>query len=117
MPSITKRDSVAKLPAEELQQALREFLKPVMVQLPEKRWREVAVRMVHGVLTAQSPVLAAMARGGAAEPARKRRRSVPPLAKRFYRFVWSERFTHRQLLKGLYGGWRSGRWRITGSPP
>ncbi len=103
MPSITKRDSVAKLPGEELQRALREFLKPVMVQLPEKRWREVAVQMVHGLLAAQSPVLAAMARSGAAEPARKRRRSVPPLAKRFYRFVWSKRFTHRQLLKGLYG--------------
>src|SRR5512143_3788463 len=103
MPSITKRELVAKLPAEELQRALREFLKPVMDQLPEKRWREVAVRMVRGVLTAQSPVLAAMARGGVAEPARQRRRSVPPLAKRFYRFVWSERFTHRHLLKGLYG--------------
>jgi hypothetical protein len=25
-----------------------------------------------------------------------------PLAKRFYRFVWSQRFDRRQLLKGLY---------------
>jgi hypothetical protein len=98
-----KRGWVAKLPAEELQQALKDFLKPVMVQLPEKRWREVAVLMVQGLLAVRSPVLVAMARGGAAKPARKRRRSVPPLAKRFYRFVASERFTHRELLKGLYG--------------
>jgi hypothetical protein len=103
MPRITKRGLSAKLPAEELQQELRDFLQPVMVQLPEKRWREVAVRMVQGLLTARSPVLAAMARSGAAQRARERQRSVPPLAKRFYRFVWSERFTHRQLLKGLYG--------------
>jgi hypothetical protein len=103
MGSILKRGSVAKLPTEELQRELREFLKPVVVQLPEKRWREVAVLMVQGLLTARSPVLAAMARSGAAQRTRKRRRSVPPLAKRFYRFVWSAHFTHRQLLKGLYG--------------
>jgi hypothetical protein len=103
MGSITKRRPVAKLPSEELQRELDAFLKPVVVHLPEKRWREVAVLMVQGLLTARSPVLAAMARSGAAQPARKRRRSVPPLAKRFYRFVWSERFTHRELLKGLYG--------------
>ncbi len=103
MGSITKCGSVAKLPSEELQRELREFLKPVVVQLPEKRWREVAVLMMQGLLTARSPLLAAMARGGAAQPSRKRRRSVPPLAKRFYRFVWSAHFTHRHLLKGLYG--------------
>lgn len=25
------------------------------------------------------------------------------MAKRLYRFVWNERFNHRDLLKGLYG--------------
>jgi hypothetical protein len=70
MPSISKRGRLAKLPTEELQRALREFLKPVLVQLREKRWREVAV-------------LAAMARGGADQPARKQRCRVLPVAKRF----------------------------------
>jgi hypothetical protein len=25
------------------------------------------------------------------------------VAKRLYRFIWNERFSHRDLLKGLYG--------------
>src|SRR5512133_2248333 len=103
MPSITKRSPLAKLPSEALQRALQEFLEPVLVQLPEKRWREVAVVMVRGLLTVPSPGLAAMARGGAETPGGRRDQQVLPLAKRFYRFVWSERLTHRHLLKGLYG--------------
>jgi hypothetical protein len=26
-----------------------------------------------------------------------------PMARRLYRFIWNERFSHRDLLKGLYG--------------
>jgi hypothetical protein len=29
--------------------------------------------------------------------------TVWPTAKRLYRFLWNARFTHRALLKGLYG--------------
>jgi hypothetical protein len=103
MPSIAKRGPLAKLPSEALQRALEAFLEPVLVQLPEKRWRRVAVLMVRGILTVLSPVLAAMARGGADTPGGRAGQRVLPLAKRFYRFVWSERLTHRHLLKGLYG--------------
>lgn len=98
MDSIGESGGLANLPALELWQALRAFLTPVLRQLPEQRLREVALLAVRGVLAAQSPVLTAMARGG--EPADAANWA---LARRFYRFVWSGRFTHRQPLKGLYG--------------
>lgn len=53
---------------------------------------------VQGILAGQSPVVTQMARGVARED-----ETVWPTAKRFYRFVWNERFSHRDLLKGLYG--------------
>ena len=39
-----------------------------------------------------------MARGVARED-----ETIWPMAKRMYRFIWNERFSHRELLKGLYG--------------
>jgi hypothetical protein len=98
MDSIDESGGLANLPAAELLQALRVFLAPVLSQLPEQRVREVAVLAVRGILAAQSPLLTEMARGG--EPADAANWA---LARRFYRFVWNERFAHRQLLKGLYG--------------
>ena len=29
--------------------------------------------------------------------------TIWPMVKRMYRFVWNERFTHPELLNGLYG--------------
>lgn len=98
MDSIDESDGLANLPAQELLQALRTFLAPVLGQLPEQRLRVVALLAVRGVLAAQSPVLTEMARGG--EPADAANWA---LTRRFYRFVWNARFSHRQLLKGLYG--------------
>jgi hypothetical protein len=98
MDSIDESGGLANLPARDLVQALRTFLAPVLGQLPEQRLREVALLAVRGVLAAQSPVLTEMARGG--EPADAANWAV---ARRFYRFVWNGRFSHRQLLKGLYG--------------
>lgn len=98
MDSIDESGGLANLPAQELLQALRAFLAPVLGQLPEQRLRAVALLAVRGVLAAQSPVLTEMARGG--EPADAANWA---LTRRFYRFVWNARFSHRQLLKGLYG--------------
>jgi len=103
VPRIAKHGPLAKLPAQQLQRALEQFLGPVLLHLPEQRWRTVAVLMVRGILTALSPILAAMARGGPERPGSQPDRPVLPLAKRFYRFIWSPRFSHRELLKGLYG--------------
>ena len=98
MDSISAKDVLANLPMVELMTSLREFMAPVLQQLPETRLREVAVLAVRGILAAESPVLSEMARGG--QPAAALNW---PLAKRFYRFVANARFDHRSLLKGLYG--------------
>jgi len=98
MSSISEKDLLANLPAEELMSSLQEFLRPVLTHLPEARLRQVVVSAVRGILAAQSPVLTEMARGGQPQDTLNW-----PLAKRFYRFVANARFDHRDLLKGLYG--------------
>jgi hypothetical protein len=98
MDSILQNDVVDKLPVDELEAALEAFLEPVLIHLPEKRLRDVVQRIVQGILGSQSPLITQMARAVAREG-----KTVWPTAKRFYRFVWNSRFSHRDLLKGLYG--------------
>lgn len=98
MDSILQNEAISKLPAAELKATLGGFLGPVLGHLPEKRLREVAELAVQGILAGQSPLVTQMARGVAREE-----ETVWPTAKRFYRFVWNKRFSHRHLLKGLYG--------------
>lgn len=98
MDSILQSDVLDKLPVDELEAALEAFLKPVLMHLPEKRLREVAKQMVQGILGSQSPLITQMARGVAREE-----KTIWPMSKRFYRFMWNSRFSHRDLLKGLYG--------------
>jgi len=98
MTSILQDAAIDKLPAAELQADLDVFLQPVLRRLPEQRLRAVAKLAVQGVLSSQSPVLTQMARGVVREE-----ETIWPAAKRFYRFVWNKRFSHRDLLKGLYG--------------
>jgi hypothetical protein len=97
MVSIPRNSLVGKLPGNELQDRLKCFLQPLLVQLPEKRLQEVARMMVQGILAARSAVLT--------EAACRVSRSEEtnwPTVKRMYRFVGNERFSHRTLLKGLY---------------
>jgi hypothetical protein len=98
MSSIPQSEVIDKLPVAELQADLDLFLQPVLRRLPEKRLRVVGKLAVQGILGSQSPLLTQMARGVVREE-----ETVWPAAKRFYRFVWNERFSHRDLLKGLYG--------------
>jgi hypothetical protein len=97
MGSILQDAAIDKLPVAELQADLDLFLQPVLRRLPEQRLRAVAKLAVQGILGSQSPVLTQMARGVVREE-----KTIWPAAKRFYRFVWNERFSHRDLLKGLY---------------
>lgn len=97
MSSILQNEAIDKLPVAELQADLDLFLQPVLRRLPEKRWRAVAKLAVQGILGGQSPVVTQMARGVV-----RKEGTIRPAAKRFYRFVWSKRFSHRDLLKGLY---------------
>jgi hypothetical protein len=98
MNSISQNEIIDKLPVAELQADLGRFLQPVLKRLPEKRLRAVGQLAVQGILGSQSPVLTHMARDVV-----HAEETIWPTAKRFYRFVWNERFSHRDLLKGLYG--------------
>jgi hypothetical protein len=98
MDSILQSDAIDKLPVNELSTALEVFLEPVLIHLPEKRLQEVGKLVVQGILGSQSPLLTKMARAVA-----RKGKTVWPTAKRFYRFAWNPRFSHRDLLKGLYG--------------
>jgi hypothetical protein len=98
MHSILQNPYVDKLPGDELHDRLNRFLQPVLMHLPEKRLRDVAQMMVQGILAARSPVLTE-----AACKVSRTEETNWPTVKRMYRFVWNKRFSHRALLKGLYG--------------
>jgi hypothetical protein len=98
MHTILQNSVIDKLPMEELTATLDAFTEPVLTHLPEKRLRAVAKLAVQGVIGGQSPLVTQMARGVVREE-----ETVWPMAKRLYRFLWNERFSHRDLLKGLYG--------------
>lgn len=98
MDSIPQNEAIDKLPVAELQTELAQFLQPALRRLPEKRLRAVGQLAVQGVLGGQSPLLTHMAQAVVRDE-----ETIWPAAKRFYRFVWNKRFSHRDLLKGLYG--------------
>jgi len=98
MDSILQHPTITHLPVEELGHTLREFLEPVTDHLPDKRLRLVGQLAVQGILGGQSPMVTQMARGVIHQ-----QETVRPVAKRLYRFIWNQRFSHRHLLKGLYG--------------
>jgi hypothetical protein len=98
MDTILENDAIAKLPMVEFENELERFLEPVSAHLPEERMRRVGKLAVQGIVGGQSPVVTQMARGVVREG-----ETIWPVAKRLYRFIWNERFSHRDLLKGLYG--------------
>ena len=98
MNMIFRRGEVGKLAVAELTNGLSAFLEPVLMHLPEKRLREVGNLAVQGVIGGQAPLVTQMARGLGHEG-----ETILPMAKRLYRFIWNGRFSHRDLLKGLYG--------------
>lgn len=86
-----------KLPISQLQDSLRTFAEPVTADLPDVRLHAVTHLMVQGLVTAESPIVAQIARGTAHFDA-----SIRPTSKRFYRFLSNDRFSHRTLRKDLY---------------
>jgi hypothetical protein len=98
MYSIPQNTIADNLPGDELHHRLERFLQPVLMHLPDQRLREVAQMMVQGILAARSPVLAK-----AASKVSRTEETTWPVVKRMYRFGWNERFSQRELLKGLYG--------------
>jgi hypothetical protein len=97
MNSIPQIEAIGKLPVTELQTELADFLQPALRRLPDKRLRTVGQLAVEGVLGGRSPVVTHMAQAVVRDE-----ETVWPAAKRFYRFAWNKRFSHRDMLKGLY---------------
>lgn len=97
MLNIPLSEIIAKMPIEELEQTLNDFLAPVTDLLPEKRLRRVVPEAVRGILAQETPVIAEMA-----QSTPRQEMSCYAGAKRIYRFVWNERFNHHQLFKGIY---------------
>jgi hypothetical protein len=97
MLNIPLHEIFAKMPLEELEGTLDRFLSPIVALLPEERIRRVVPLAVRGILTQETPVIAAMA-----QSVSRQEMSCWAAAKRIYRFMWNERFNHHQLFKGLY---------------
>ena len=98
MNTILQNSVIDKLPMKELTATLDAFMEPVSTNLPGKRLREVAKLAVQGVIGGQSPLITQMARG-----VKRADETIWPVAKRLYWFIWNKRFSHRDMLKGLYG--------------
>jgi hypothetical protein len=86
-----------QMPGKELEQTLKEFVEPMTDLLPEKRLRRVVPEAIRGILAQETPVIAAMA-----QSTPRRQKSCWAGAKCIYRFIWSKRFNHHQLFKGVY---------------
>ncbi len=98
MDTILRNQRMGNLPMGEITDDLGVFLKPVLLHLPEKRLRGVGKLAVQGIIGGQSPLITQIARGVVWH-----KETVWPMAKRLYRFIWNKRFSHRDLLKGVYG--------------
>jgi hypothetical protein len=86
-----------RMPVDELSQAARSYLAPLLRQLPDKRLRVVGVLMVLGILAGQSPLITQIARG-----VRDGSQYIMDMARRLYRFVWNSRLSYQTLQSGLY---------------
>ncbi len=85
------------LPVAELAEDAKQYLEPLLRELPEKRLRVVGVLMVLGILAGHSPIITQMARG-----VRDGSRYILDMARRMYRFVWNRRLSSAQIQQGLY---------------
>lgn len=98
MDSVPLLNALSKvLPVAELHERLHAFLAPLLRGLPEKRLRAVAVEAVQGILAAHSPLVSRMAAA-----LTHREESPRATAERLYRWLWNERFSHRDLTRALY---------------
>jgi hypothetical protein len=97
MLNIPLTEIFAKMPVEELEQTLNDFLAPITELLPEERLRRVVPEAVRGILAQETPVIAAMA-----QSTPRQESNCWAGAKRIYRFIWNKRFNHHQLFKGVY---------------
>ena len=80
-----------KLPIAEMEQTLNEFISPLTELLPDKRLKKVVPLAVRGILTNETPVIAAMAQSVLHQEA-----DCWAAAMRLYRFMKKKRFNRRR---------------------
>jgi hypothetical protein len=97
MLNIALSEILAKLPFAELQAEIRRYVEPMTGNLPDKRLRDVVCMGVQNILATETPVIAAMSRSASRVEA-----ECWAMAKRMYRFLENDRFSHHDLYKGLY---------------
>jgi len=97
MKDIAIKETLGKLPMEELEKSLETYLKPMIDQVPDKRLKGVIRLSIEGILGSESPVITQIAQSVA-----RTKSSVWAAAKRIYRFLKNERFSHQELAQGLY---------------
>lgn len=86
-----------KLPTDELDETLGEFVAPFTEVLPDQRLRRVVPLAVRGIVAGETPVITAMARS-----VERTESSTWAAAKRIYRFLENRRLPARLLEEGLY---------------
>lgn len=97
MLKLPPAEILARLPVDEMEQTLSEFVGPRSELLPEKRLRRIVPLAMRGILTNETPVIAAIAQSVSRQEA-----ECWAAAKRIYRFLENQRFKHHLLFKGLY---------------
>lgn len=97
MDTIAETPALANLPVKEVKGSLEAFLAPVKEILPDARLERTVILAVQGLIGNEKPLVTQMARAVAGEEG-----AMWPTAKRFYRFCANPRFTHQDLLRGLY---------------
>ncbi len=97
MIDIAIKEVLGKLPLEELEGSLAEFVEPMMEKMPEQRLKSVISLAIEGILGSESPVVSQMSQNVA-----RTESGVWAAAKRIYRFLSNSRFSHQELAQGLY---------------
>jgi hypothetical protein len=97
MNKIPTQQPAVKLPLAELKGSLDAFVEPMSSLLPDKRLRRLVRLGVQGILAGQSPRITQIARGVAHS-----HKSIWPLSKRLYRFLYNRRCRFTKLRQGLY---------------
>jgi hypothetical protein len=97
MDSVVIKSVLDKLPTNELDDSLNEFVAPFAEVLPDERLRRVVPLAVRGIVAGETPIITAMARS-----VERTESSTWAAAKRIYRFLENRRLPARVLEEGLY---------------
>jgi hypothetical protein len=100
---------LAKLPIEQIENAVRQHISPLVSHLPDKRLGRVAELIILGILGGQTPVITEIARHSSKDEG-----ETWAVAKSIYRWVDNERFDSRDLFASLY---QIGQQPIAAEPP